>query len=115
MATEETKRYFKLLNKLDIVTKKIMEKGASQEEKSKFALCLAEIHSCSSALVDLINKISETNISMTEKEADDLLGNLTDVKIYLYTEITDWVKDLKKPLKKAIDQVADMCADDEED
>ena len=115
MTDEKTKKYFKLLNKLDKVTKKIMEKGASQEDKSRFALCLAEIHSCSSALVDLINKISETNISMTEKEADDLLGDLINVEIYLYTEMTDWVKDLKKPLKKAIDQVTDMCGDDEKD
>ncbi len=111
MTDKRTERYFKLLKKNDEIFEALLKKKASKVDRQKVAFCLTEIYFRSQHLVNLIKKISETNLKFTEDDLDSLFGNLIDLRIEIYDEMVDWIKDLKRPLKTAIYKVNDLGAE----
>jgi|GEM_PF-5232093 len=106
--TKETKLYFKLFRKNQKLFKEVIGDKISDEYKQNIVLYLTEIYFGSQHIIKLIEKISETNTNCTKRDLDSLLGNLVDLRIEIYNELIDWVKDLKKPLKTVIDKVEDL-------
>ena len=109
MSDKRTKMFFQLFRKQEKVFNKLLSNdNCTAEDRQTIALCLTEIYFGSQHLIELIKNISETNLNFTERDLDSLLGNLIDLRIEIYDEITDWIKDMKKPLKVAINKVADL-------
>jgi hypothetical protein len=108
---KKTRKFFRLFRKQEGLFNTVLQNRASDEDRKTVALCLTEIYFQSQRLIELIKKVSETNLDYTESDLDSLLGNLIDLRINIYDEIADWIKDLKKPLNTTIDNVEDVGAE----
>jgi hypothetical protein len=105
---KQTKEFFQLYRKQEKLFNTMLQNRASDEDRQTVALCLSEIYFRSQHLIELIKKISETNLNYTESDLDSLLGNLVFAQIDIYDELASWIKQLKKPLKTVIDNVEDL-------
>ena len=101
----ETKIYFNILRKNQKLFDVILANRINREDRQTIALCFAEIYINSRHIIKLIEKISKTNIDISEKKLDSLLESLCFSRVEIYNELVDWAKDLKKPLNKAINSV----------
>lgn len=112
MTDKKTKIFFKFLAKQNKLFSKLpIDKSFTTDDQRKISLYLTEIYFRSQHLVNLIKNISETNLKFTENDLDSLLGDLIDLRIEIYDEIVDWIKELKKHLNIAINKVGDLGAE----
>jgi len=111
MSDKKTKMFFKLLRKQEKLFNRFpIGKSYTTEDRRKVMLCLTELHFRSRHLVSLTKNISETNLKFTEDDLDALLGNLIDLRIEIYDEMFEWIKDLKKPLNRVINKIEALGA-----
>jgi hypothetical protein len=108
MSSKNTKIYLDFMNEIRSLSEIILKNRGTDKDRMRFALCLSEIYFSSHKIITLIKKVSEGMPNSNEKELDALLGNLVDLKIYVYDEFGAWMKKLKKPLQQSIDEVEDM-------
>lgn len=107
MSDKKTKMFSKLLGKQDRIFNRLpVDKSCGQKVSSY----LTEIYFRSKHLIRLTEKISETNLKFNEDDLDSLLGDLIDLRIEIYDEMVDWIKNLKKPLNVVIDKVGELGA-----
>jgi DNA mismatch repair ATPase MutS len=110
--TDKKTKMFKLLEKQNKLFNRLpIDKSCTTEDRKMISLCLTEIYVRSQHLVNLIKKISGTNLKFTEDDLDSLLDNLINLQIEIYGEVVDWIKDLKKPLNIAINKIGDLGAE----
>ena len=103
-----------LYNKFCHIGKAIFPQEADKD-KSSFVVCFAEIFSHSKNLLDVIEKIAEVNLDLSESDLDQLLGDLVMAKILMYDELRCWMRQLRRPLQNAMDRVEDMMPPDEDE
>jgi hypothetical protein len=104
---EKTKLFFTFLKKLESLTDRLVVSEDNDEDKKKFALCLAELYFRASHVTGLIKAIADTDLKPSEQTMDTLLTDLVDLQIELYDEVADWMKELKEPLQRMMDAVPD--------
>ena len=104
---EKTKHLFTLLRKLESLTDRLVVSEDNDEDKKKFALCLAELYFRANHVTGLIKAIANTPLKPSEQTMDALLTDLVDLQIELYDEVADWMKELRKPLQRMMDAVPD--------
>ena len=114
MSGLSTEEYRILYNKFCHVGEAIFSQD-EDEDKSSFAVCFAEIFSHSKHLLDMIEKIAEVNLDLSESDLDQLLGDLVMAKILMYDELRCWMRQLRRPLQNAMDRVEDMMEPDEDE
>ncbi|MBN2020005.1 MAG: hypothetical protein JW749_07260 [Sedimentisphaerales bacterium] len=99
----QTQKYAKFYSKLQKLLYRFpKDKSFSTQDRQHLSLCLAELYFKSNHLNKVIKKISETNLKLDEKHCNSITSNLIDLQIDIYTEMVDWIKDLKKLLKTLI-------------
>jgi hypothetical protein len=108
MTDKKNKLYFKILKKNQRMFEKVIGDRISDNYRQAIALYLTEIYFRSQHIIELIEKILETNQNCTKRDLDSLLGYLVYLQIEIYDELVDWFKSLKKPLKTVIDKVEDL-------
>jgi hypothetical protein len=108
---ERTKRYFKLLTKNKRLFEKLLKNKKIKETGQRVAFCLTELYFNSQSVIKLIDKISQTKRNFNKNDLDSLLGNMIDLQTEIYIEMTDYIKELRKPLKNVIDKVGNLRGD----
>lgn len=104
---EKTEQFFAFLRKLESLTDRLVMSKDKEEDKRKFALCLAELYFRANHVTGLIKAIANTPLKPSEQTMDTLLTDLVDLQIELYDEVADWMKELRKPLQRMMDAVPD--------
>ena len=110
---KQVDRYYEFYNKIKIVTDALLDKeGCSGNSKliqdsDRVAHCLSEVYCKSLNITELIEQVSETNLSLSETDLDDLSRQLIYIKIEIYDELKDWIKRLHKPLIRITEVIPD--------
>lgn len=106
--------FFTIMKKLSIVREGLFRRVGGSAETGNMELCLTELYFRSFHIIELIRRISETDV--TKQEAlETLFEDLISLQNELYTEMLLWSKSLRQPLQKAIDQVEEMLSEEADD
>lgn len=103
---EEKKYELSIHSKLSNLLKTIVPDIDSSDIMSALPGRLSEIHKYCfrvSTLIDDLCKYDNSRLGKTEY--DKLLGDLVGLKVHIYDELVDWIKESEKPLQKMIDEV----------
>ncbi|MBN1757774.1 MAG: hypothetical protein JW863_05625 [Chitinispirillaceae bacterium] len=103
---EEKKYDFSIHSKLSNLLKGIVPDIDSSDIMSALPGRLSEIHNYCFKVSSLIDDLCKyDNSRLGKNEYDKLLGDLVDLKVHIYDELFDWIKESEMPLQKMIDEV----------
>lgn len=115
MANDDTEHFRKMYNKLHEISASLLPDDSDQQDRMRFALCLAEFYSWSNKVNNIIEEFSSEDFHFEECDLSDFSEKLYQIKIALYLEIVQWLKDFRIPRDRIEALISDrLYGEDEE-
>jgi hypothetical protein len=87
-------------NKLHEIGAFLLPEEADQQDRMRFALCLAEFYAWSGKVNRIIEELSSADFKIEDSNLATLSKQLFELKIALYMEIVQWLRKFRVPCKR---------------